>query len=174
MAAMNDIGYWDSISAISTFMAVVLSLFTLWVQRRREYQLRLDEDDRQRRVQAGYISVWFDDTREIIWIENRSEQPIYDAGTSLLMANPPADGRRHLPIDLAGGLIRVVPPRHRVEVFPQAEVMNPVPILAFRDAQGVSWHRDEHGNLTELKEGVFQHFALTPQMGYSTGSPDPL
>lgn len=166
---------WDAAAAVGTLLAVVVSLATLALQRRREHQRRQEEDIRQRRAQAGFISVWRLDKTGHLLIENRSEQPVYDAAACLLMPNPAADGRRHLPIGVGGGVARVVPARHQVVISSAAAwVTSPTPLLVFRDAHGATWERDDHGNLTELSTGVFEHFGVTPEHGYVDTLPQPL
>jgi len=148
-------------------MAVFVSLLALRNQRRREHQLRLEEDETQRRTQAGYISAWYADGYRTINIENRSEQPIYDAGAFLLLPEPDPDfiGPHELPIKASGGVVRVIPPRQFVRISPRKgrDQLTPTPVLAFRDAQGICWQRDARGNLEELEADVFEHLGITPE-----------
>ncbi|WP_152609318.1 hypothetical protein [Kocuria rosea] len=167
---------WDALSAISTFLAVTVSLAAFWYQRERERRLRAEEDVGRRRHQAGFIAIWYDDSSHWLWIENRSEQPIYDAAANILLPSgrPAPDGHIHMPLGVGGGVLRVIPPRHRSPIATVNWMENPVPLLAFRDAQGITWQRDQYGELSELSTGVFEHFGLTSEHGYAPSRPDPL
>lgn len=167
---------WDALSAISTFLAVAVSLLAFWYQRQRERALAANAYAQERSHQAGFVSTWYDDVLRRLWIENRSEQPIYDAGACFLLPSgrPAPDGHLYMPLGVGGGVTRVIPPRHRALIPSGRPTKHPVPVLAFRDAQGTTWQRDQHGNLEELTTGVFEHFGVTPEYGYSSIPPDPL
>ncbi|MFD5716046.1 hypothetical protein ACFWHW_37730 [Streptomyces pharetrae] len=158
-------------------MAVAVSLMTVLHQRQREIHLRDEEAQRQHRAQADLISLWFDDSRDLIWIENRSEQPIYEVAACLMLPSggPALDGHTHIPLAAGGGVVRVLPPRHRTFVSPAASISHPVPFMAFRDVHGTPWERDHNGNLRQLATGIFERFGVTSeQEGYTESFPQPI
>ncbi|MFI7585381.1 hypothetical protein ACH9DO_16550 [Kocuria sp. M1N1S27] len=161
---------------MATFAAVVVSLLAVKHQRDREYLLRVEEEERQHRAQASLIAVWYDERSHWLWIENRSEQPIYDAAANVLLPSgkPAPDGHVHMPLGAGGGILRVLPPRHRAPISTVDWMENTLPLLAFRDASGNTWQRDQHGELSEMSTGVFEHFGLTSKHGYSPFHPDPI
>lgn len=152
---------WDASSAIGTVLAVVVAFFAFLHQYRRENDQRKETNDQQRQAQAGYVSVWYDATRELLYVENRSEQPIYDVGATFLRPEPAEGETLHLPLSV-GGFLHFLGPRHRAVFEPRPKPDSFIPILAFRDSQGETWRRDSSGRLVELDTPVLDYFGGDP------------
>lgn len=159
---------WDAASAAGTLLAVAVAFIAFLHQYRRENDQRLEANDQrkeandqQRRAQAGYVSTWYDATRDLLYVENRSEQPIYDVGSTFARPAPAEGETPNLSLSV-GGFLPFLGPHHRAAFQPRPRRAPgspvPSPILAFRDSQGVAWRRDGSGMLVELDQPVLDYF----------------
>ncbi|MDQ0868992.1 hypothetical protein QFZ70_001465 [Arthrobacter sp. V1I9] len=177
-----EIGSWaDWVSGGATALALFLGLAGLLRERKKDRELseKIAEDEHQRKktelaAQASKVSSWFDQNSSSVMVRNASESVIYDVFVVLVNGRFQSDGTPLL-VDEVGEMIRLVPPGQTASI--------PVPLpnmalshylvssdLTFRDAQGLTWFRNNWGKLEKRDEDVFRHYDLEKPYKYADHS----
>lgn len=162
----GDAATW--VSGVATALAVVLGVFTLRNERRRDWTLQwrlADERERARekekRAQASRVTAWFDRPTNSFKILNNSGGVIYDVLLSLAKGRSESDGS-YLPQQFHR-MLRVVPPGELTvpcQVGWAGMSFLPSTDATFRDANGVTWFRSNYGRLIERDTDVFTFYGL--------------
>ncbi|MET4003904.1 hypothetical protein ABIB48_002642 [Arthrobacter sp. UYCu511] len=149
------------ISGITTlaFLATVYQLFT---ERRRH-------KNAERAAQAKDVTAWFDDYSGNAKIRNSSGAVVYDIYAVMVDGRHESEGKPPA-FPEAGQILRLVPPESTLEVPAPAgwagAGFQPSYEICFRDAQGVTWLRNNRGILTESKKDVFDRYDLMRPVSY--------
>lgn len=154
----GDLAAWAA--ALLTGVSLILALRLLFIQRR---DLSDREEDR-RKDQARRVAAWCVSQSTstgladlTVRYRNGSDEPIYDAAVFVKSTWGPGSSVKRVPLGL-------VPPKIESEVSLQLSVSlelnpplydparnQPPVLIAFRDASGQWWLRDEHGVLAASK-----------------------
>lgn len=155
-------------SGLSTSAVLLIGVLTLRNERRRDRALAVKsseaterQDQADRRQQASQVTAWFARDPDAFVVSNNSGGVIYDVLAALVPGRGESDGTKLSPDFYQ--LVRLIPPGQISVPCAQGWAgMNFLPSvdLTFRDANGVTWLRNNYGKLSERESDVFSQYDL--------------
>ncbi|MEV4954167.1 hypothetical protein [Paenarthrobacter nitroguajacolicus] len=168
----------DWVSGLATAGALVFGFVGLQRERRKDRELsaKIAEEEHGRKktetaTQASKVSSWFDESSNTVRVRSASESVIYDVLVIVVNGRDRSDGARFFFIDEFPRMIRLIPPGETAEIrvpLPDRQYPHYVASsdLNFRDAQGITWFRNNWGELTQRDRDVFDHYGLEKPYDY--------
>lgn len=167
----------DWVSGTATAGALIVGFYGLYRERLKDRELnaKIAEEQQLREEietasQASKVSSWYDQSSDSFYIRNASESVIYDAYVLMVNGGFVSDGTALLD-DEIGQMVRIVPPGSTIPVaaiwrYVDRDHYAPSCDLTFRDAQGITWLRNNWGKLERREEDVFTHYRLEKPYKY--------